>query len=152
MRQDMGPLGQIDFLTDPELRESLGHAISHQVRDWLRGLDFLQFTGIGNGTGLLTLPVAPDSGYTWSVKLISAQLNAAGNLSIYPGDINTIAPIGAVTAISNGAATFDCIFRWGSNQCVIKDQRNITIAATATILNWRIMVLQVPTEMQGKLN
>lgn len=149
-KHDMGPLGVIDTLTDKELKETLGHHLDHAVRDWLRGLDYMQFAGQGNGTSTLTLPQAPESGYTWSYKLVACQLAAAGVVSIYPADTNGVAPVGVVTAIANGTA-FDCVYTWSSNQLVLKDQRNLTLAASAIILNWRLLVLSVPTEMQGKL-
>jgi hypothetical protein len=149
MKQDLGPLGQIDFLTDPELKASLGHSMSNAIREWYRGIDYMGFAGNGNGTNTFTVPAFPDSGYSWNYKLVSAQLAAAGTLSIYPGEVTTIAPIGVVTAIANGT-NFDCVFRWGSNQCVLKDQRAVTLLGSAVILNWRLMVEQVPTEMQGK--
>lgn len=149
MKQALGPLGEVDFLTDRELRESLGHHFSQQIREWYRGIDYLGFAGQGNGTGQITIPGA-DSGYTWDIKLVSAQLSAAGNLSIYPGDGINVAPIGTIAAIAVGA-NFDAVYRWSSEQAVFKDGRNFTLLSGVTILNWRILVKQVPTEMQGKL-
>lgn len=150
MKQTLGPLGEIDFLTDPELRQSLGHAISHEIREWYRGLDYMGFAGPGNGTSTVTIP-GPDSGYTWSVKLASAVLSTSGVLSVYPDDHIGVAPIGVIASVANGSAN-EAVFRWGSNQAVIKDQRNITFFANASvILAWRLLVEQAPTEMQGKL-
>jgi hypothetical protein len=148
-KQDFGPLGVVDLLTDNELRATMGHHFDHMLRDWYRGLDFMGFAGVGNGTGTLTIPGA-DSGYSWSLKLLAAQLSASGNLSVYPSDGTNVAPIGTVASLGTNN---DCVIRWGSNQAVLKDQRNITLfAGAATIINWRLLVLQVPTEMQGKLN
>jgi len=149
MRQDLGPIGVVDLLTAKEVREGMGHAISHEIREWLRGIDYLGFAGAGNGTNTITLPASPLSGYSWNYKLVSAQLAGAGVLSIYPGDSGGIAPIGVVTGVANGTA-IDCVYTWSSNQVVLKDQRNLTLVASAVILNWRLMVQQVPTEMQGK--
>lgn len=259
MKQDLGPLGQIDLLTDPELRESLGHHFTQQVREWYRGIDYLGFAGVGNGTGVITIP-GPNQGYTWDLKLVSVQLAAAGQVSAYPGDNTNVAPLhtattstfsgspttanGTFTAAGNGSASlpvnsaitgftiswgavstantvtitvtntvtgqtltyaaalavgqnnafsvsypsggipaalgqqitvtvtgntnspagtivvtgapvvssdFDVVLRWSSEQAVIKDGRNITLSATQVINSWRLMVKQVPTEMQGKL-
>lgn len=260
MKQDLGPLGTIDVLTDPELREALGHHFTQQVREWYRGIDYLGFAGGGNGTSTITLPISPEQGYTWDVKLVSAQLAAPGELSVYPGDNPTVAPIGVTStssfagnpttasgtfaAAGNGSASlpanspitgftiswgtvttgntvtitvtntvtgqtltyadtlavgqnnaftvtypsggipaaagqqitvtvtgnvnspagsivvtgapvastdYDTVVKWSSQQVVIKDGRNITLASTQIINNWRVMVKQVPTEMQGKL-
>ena len=149
MKQDLGPLGQIDMLTNKELHDSLGHHFDHAIRDWYRGLDFLGAAGAGNGTNVITLP-GPDQGYTWSYKLITAQLAAAGTLSAYPSDNTNVAPIGVNVALANNG-NFESILSWSGNQVVLKDGRNITLMSAVTIVNWRIMVLQVPTEMQGKL-
>lgn len=148
-KQDMGPLGTVDLLTNKELSETMGHHFDHAIRDWYRGLDYLQFAGNGNGTNTITLP-GSDSGYTWSYKLISAQLAAAGVLSIYPSDNVNVACVGTTTALTNGT-NFDAVQTWSGNQVVLKDSRNLTLFASQIILNWRILVLQVPTEMQGKL-
>jgi hypothetical protein len=142
--------GALDLLTKSELDQSMGHHFDAAIRDYLRGVDFLSFTGNGNGN-MFTIPDAPESGYTWSVKLVSAQLSAAGQLSIYLGENNQVAPIGSIASASNGTNN-ECIATWSANQVVIKDGRVITLyCSAATILNWRISVEQVPTEMQGKL-
>ncbi len=148
-KQDMGPLGSVDLLTKSELDDSMGHHFDHAIRDWYRGLDYIGYAGVGNGTGTLTLP-ASEQGYAWSFKLITAQLSAAGVLSVYPSDNINVAPIGVTTAIANGV-NFDAALSWSGNQVVLKDGRNITLYSGVTILNYRVLVLQVPTEMQGKL-
>jgi hypothetical protein len=149
MKQSLGPLGEIDMLTDHELRESLGHHFSAQIREWYKGIDYLGFAGVGNGTGTLTLP-GPNQGYTWSVKLVSVQLAAAGILSVYPADNVNVAPIGVIASTVNGANN-DAILTWSSNQVIFKDGRNLTLFSAQTILNYRVLVVQTPTEMQGKL-
>jgi len=149
VKQTLGPLGQVDFLTDPELKATLGHHFDRVIRDWYRGIDYMGVAGQGNGTGQITLPLA-DSGLTWNIKLIGVQLAAAGNLSVYPGDGINVAPIGVTAAVANGA-NFDAYLTWSGDQIVFKDQRNITLFSSVTILNYRIMAKQVPTEMQGKL-
>ena len=150
MKQDLGPLGMIDMLTDKELRESLGHHFSAEIREWYRGVDYLGFAGQGNGTGTFSIP-GPDSGYCWSIKLVSAQLSAAGTLSVYPGDSNTVPPFGSSATVANGA-NFEAFITFTSNVVVLKDQRNITLFSGAgNILAYRLLVKQVPNEMQGKL-
>lgn len=149
-KNDFGPLGTVDILTSGELRETLGHQMSHTIREWFRGVDYTGATGPGNGTGLIQVPCA-EQGYTWDIKLVSAQLAAAGALSIYPGDTTGFtAPVGVVQSITNGSLN-ECVYRWSSNQFVIKDGRVITLLSSVNILNWRVLAKQVPTEMQGKL-
>lgn len=148
-KQDLGPLGSVDLLTNSELRETMGHHFSSLVRDWYRGIDYMGVAGQGNGTGQITLPLA-EQGYTWNLKVVSAQLSAAGNLSVYPADGINVAPIGVVAAIANGA-NFDAVLTWSGDQAVLKDGRNLTLFSSVTILNYRVMAKQVPTEMQGKL-
>lgn len=153
MKQDLGPLGQIDFLTDKELRETLGHHFSTTLRELYRGVDYLGFTGSGNASSQFVIP-GPAQGYTWTLKLASAQLSATGTLSVYPGDQITVPPIGIAAALpqNNFTTAFEAVVTWSSNQAVIKDGRAVTLfVAGAVIANWRLLVKQVPTEMQGKL-
>lgn len=147
---DFGPIGTVDILNHSELKDALGHNISHQIREWYRGVDYTGAAGPGNGTGTIQVPCA-EQGYTWDIKLVSAQLQAAGSLSIYPGESGGfVAPVGVVASIANGTLN-ECVMRWSSNQLVIKDGRTITLLSSTIILNWRVLAKQVPTEMQGKL-
>jgi hypothetical protein len=150
MKQDLGPLGVIDLLTDSELRQSLGHHFSAQVREWYRGVDYLGFYGQGPVTQVLV--AGPDSGYCWSLKQVSVQLSAAGTLSVYPGEVTTVAPLGVGASVTNGS-NFEVWLTWTSNVVVLKDQRSLTLWAggTVNILSWRVLVKQVPQEQQGKL-
>jgi hypothetical protein len=271
-KQDMGPLGSVDLLTNKELHDTMGHHLDHYLREKYKGVDYMGLAGPGNGTNTITLP-GPDQGYAWSYKEISVQLApvstsalatvysavgsrpnpvgsqsivsitiavagfynvtasvslsgtvstadinnvaltgggaaqiavpngnqsggqlyqtgpylnyyaagtvltlitigtgsgtatywgaieatpgnygiiGAGVLSAYPSDNTNVAPIGVATAVTNGANT-DAIIQFPTNAVVLKDGRNITLLATQVIQNWRILVLQVPVEMQGKL-
>lgn len=151
MRQAIRAGGELDLLTKTELQESMGHQFDAAIRDFLRGVDYLQFSGVANGGNTFTIPNNAESGYTWSLKLISAQLSAAGQLSIYPASNTNVAPIASVVAQTNGA-NYEAIAKWSSNQAVFKDGRQFTLyCESATIQNYLIIVEQVPTEMQGKL-
>lgn len=149
MKQDLGPLGSVDLLTHSELKETMGHSLSAQVREWYRGIDYLGFAGQGNGTGQISVP-GPAQGYAWDVRLVAVQLSAAGTLSIYPGDTNGVAPVGVAASVANGTAN-EVVYQWSSESNVMKDGRNITLVSASVILTWRVLVKQVPTEMQGKL-
>ena len=149
MKQDLGPLGNVDMLTASELREELGHRFSTFIREWYRGEDYLSFFGTPNTT-TVTIP-GPDSGYVWSLKLAAAQLSAAGALSVYPGEVTTVAPLGIASSVVNGGNN-EAFITWTSNVVVLKDQRSLTLfAGSQTILSYRVNVKQVPAEMQGKL-
>src|SRR5262249_48373241 len=87
MIQDLGPLGMIDFLTDKELRESLGHHFDANIRDWVRGIKVIGLpvtVGVSKGSGALpaVLIPGPQSGYVWDVRRITvtgpAVYNSAG--------------------------------------------------------------------------
>lgn len=149
-KADLGAVGSFDVLTNHELRETLGHSISHNIREWYRGIDYLGVAGQGNGTGTLTVATT-DQGYAWNLKLVSVQLAAAGTLSIYPGENNQTAPIGVVPAVANGP-NFEAVETFSGDQIVFKDSRSITLFSSVVILNYRILYKQVPTEMQGKLH
>jgi hypothetical protein len=82
MKQYIKAGGAIDLLTKSELDDSMGHHFNAAIRDLLRGVDYLQYSGNGNGTGTFSVPYAPESGYSWSLKLVSVQLSAAGVLSV----------------------------------------------------------------------
>jgi hypothetical protein len=149
MKQNLGPLGEVDLLTDSELKRSLGHSFDRLVREWYRGVDYLGFAGQGNGTNTITLAGA-DQGYTWNFKLVSVQLAASGTLSVYPSETTSVAPIAVATSTANSGNN-DAVITWSGNQVVLKDGRTITLLSSQIIVNWRVMVQQVPTEMQGKL-
>lgn len=149
MKQDVR--NGLDVLTKAELSEAMGHHFDKGIRDIYRGVDYLSFTGNANGANTFTIPDSPESGYSWSLKLVSAQLSASGQMSVYLGENNNYAPVGSIFAANNGSL-YEAIATWSSEQIVIKDGRVITLyCASANILTWRINVKQVPTEMQGKL-
>jgi hypothetical protein len=143
--------GALDVLTKSELDQSMGHHFDAAIRDLLRGVDYLQFSGQGNGASTFTIPYSPGSGYSWSVKLISAQISTAGQLSVYLSENIATAPLATVLAATNGS-NIEAVARWSSEQFVIKDGREITLYCSAgNILSYHLSVKQVPTEMQGKL-
>jgi|ERR1700683_1378852 len=228
MRQEIKAGGALDLLTKGELDDSMGHHFNAAIRDLLRGVDYLQFAGIAGGVNTFSIPYTPESGYSWSLKLVTAQLStptvsspsvpatgvAAENpnafpvnvvinangatisavtvngvivgtsagtyvvpadgsiavsytvatptwvwsyagsgtaFSVYSGSNNQVAPIGNAISQVNGTNN-EAVVKWSSNQVVLKDGRQITLyCGAATIINYLIMVEQVPTEMQGKL-
>jgi hypothetical protein len=154
VKQSIGPLGEIDVLTDKELRESLGHHFSAEIKEWYRGVDFLSFAGPANGASSVQIP-GPDQGYTWSVKLLSVIGNSssADTVAVALKDTGTSSIVG-VSVPTITAQNFPSVFMWSSNQLVIKDGRAITVTGLfghTTFDSYLLMVEQVPTVMQGKL-
>jgi hypothetical protein len=141
--------GYLDLLTKDELKETMGHSLDASIVKWYRGVDYLSFVGVASAnTGTFTIPYTPDQGYTWSIKLVSFTLSAAAQPSIFLGTDTTQAPIAFPGFNSVAVATFT------SNIVVVKDGTPVTLFAAggaSSILNYRLHVKQVPTEMQGKL-
>lgn len=153
MKQELKQGAIFDFLTKSELDESIGHSFDDAIRDLYRGVDYLMFTGVANGENTFTIPYTPESGYTWSIKLIAAQLSGTSTavVSVYPASTNTVAPAGVTNSIVN-TPNNEAVLTWSSNQFVIKDSRGITLfCAAETFNNFLMIVEQVPSEMQGKL-
>jgi hypothetical protein len=146
MRQYLKAGAAIDMLTKSELDESMGHNFDAAIRSLLHGIDFLWFTGSSQGATTVLIP-GPESGYVWSIKFAAAQLAAAGQFCVYLGENTASAPIGSIATDPLNQA----IATWTSNVVVLKDSRDITFFSSAGILDWKLMVKQVPAEMQGKL-
>jgi hypothetical protein len=144
-------LGELDVLTRLELEESLSKNSDKAVRDLYRGVDYVEWNGNGGGATTFTIPETPDSGYTWSLRLISVTLLAVGNVAVYLGDNITSSSCigGGPTGIKNVDNVF--IFYASTNQIVYKDGRSLTIGATQGIDRIKILAKQVPSEMVGKL-
>ncbi len=159
MKQDLGPLGMIDFLTDKELRESLGHHFDSVVRDWVRGIKYMRLpllSGFADGSGNLTLGEgtttnAPNQGYAWSVKRLAVSGLASGTtpdvVNVYRGDgLNN--PVWQLNG-NNFAYTF------GKLDLVLLAGENLVLAGS-TITSTALITLtgdciEVPQEMLGKL-
>ena len=143
--------GYLDLLTKDEVKESMGHSLDAAIVKWYRGVDYLTFVGNANPnspTGVYTIPWVPEQGYTWSVKIVAFTMSASAQTAVYQGTDITQAPV-AFPGFNNIA-----VAPFSSNQLVIKDGSPITLVAqggASTILNYRLHVKQVPTEMQGKL-
>jgi hypothetical protein len=151
MRQELRAGGVLDLLTKSELDESMGHHFDSVIRSWLRGEDYLSFVASGLGLQTINIP-GPESGYTWSIKLLSINTNIAGQVvDVYAGSNTGLPPVGELTTSTSDNA----VFTWSSNQLVIKDSAGITVTiggGGGNVINgYHLRVKQVPTEMQGKL-
>lgn len=141
-------LAPIDVLTRIELEESLSKGFEQAERARVRGIDYMEVNTNGNNAATLALN-GPESGYAWSLKLISAVLSAAATLSVYLGEApQATAPIGVVTLSGAGAA----IVTYTSNIIIVRDARQITLVSSAGGIGAvKLIARQVPDEMIGKL-
>ena len=140
-------LAPLDVLTRVELEESLHKGFEAAERARVRGIDYMEVNGNGNGATTVTIP-GPDSGYSWSVKIISVVISAGATVSAYLGENTLSAPIGQAVLTAAGAA----IFTYTSNIVIVRDTRSVTLSTSAGGINaWKLLVKQVPGEMIGKL-
>jgi hypothetical protein len=152
-RQQIIPGEYLDIPSQKEMSDAVGHNFDNFIRDLYRGVDYVQFWEYAPAgtTTSLTLPDIMPQGYAWSFKLISVQLSAAGTFAVYPAENANVPSMGVSNPSVSVGGNNEAIIYWSSNQAVLKDQRRITIVSTAgNILAWRVLALQVPTEMQGK--
>src|SRR5260370_34231387 len=88
-------LAPIDILTRLELESTLNTRFDSFIRDWYRGEQYIEQNGSCNGVTQFTIP-GPDSGYAWSVKLVSVVVSAAATINFYAGDNTNNAPIASL--------------------------------------------------------
>lgn len=159
MKQDLGPLGMIDLLTDRELKETLGHHFDSVVRDWVRGIKYIRLpllAGFADGSGNLALGVsmttnAPNQGYAWSVKRLAVSGLTAG---VTPDVVNVFRggdsnnPVWQLNG-NNFAYTF------GKLDLVLLAGENLFLTGASLASTSRITLtgdcIEVPQEMLGKL-
>jgi len=140
-------LAPIDVLTRVELEESLHKSIEAAERSRVRGIDYMEQNGNGDGVATVQIP-GPESGYAWSVKVISFVVSAPATVNVYISESTTTAPVGTAILAAAGPA----IFTFTSNIVVVRDGRVITLTTSAGgITAWKVLAKQVPNEMVGKL-
>lgn len=144
-------LAPVDLLTRLEMEEITHKGMSDFVQQLYRGVDWIEWNGDAGGATTFTIPFGPDSGYAWSLKLISVVLAGTGNVSVFLGENTNFAPIagGAATEMAN--STYVYLETYGSNCAVFKDSKLITLTADADMSSIKILAKQVPAEMIGKL-
>jgi hypothetical protein len=155
-------LAPIDLLTRLELEQTLDTRFDAFTRDFYRGKSFIEINGNGNGVlTQITIP-GPDSGYSWSLRMLSVNIAGTAQAFVVACAGDTITTSAAFASGLTGGFAFPSlnyngvIFPFSSNQVIIKDQRSVTIAAAlagsgAIITNYKLIAQQVPTEMEGKL-
>lgn len=150
MKQRIGSY-DVELLTADEVSHSMAHAFDAYLRERYRGIDYLEFTANGGGAATYTFQ-GPETGYVWSLKMVSVVLSASGSVLVFPGSSTGVAPLAAGAAQSI-AGQFWFVTTWGSDSAIIKQGRAVTIQTSSTggLGNLRIMAEQVPAEMIGKL-
>lgn len=144
-------LAPIDILTRVELEEVQHKGLENFFHQEYLGVSYREYNDNGGGVAQYTVDVSPDSGYAWSLKMVSVVLSAAGNVAVFLGDNINSAPIGGGASVAMGGLNvFNTTFT--SNVVVMSDQRAITLlAATGVMGAIKLLAKQVPAEMVGKL-
>lgn len=96
---------EVEFLTKQELSEVLTHHFKHISEIRFRKIPY---------SGKLPVRIgAPESGYMWSVRLLSTVLDFDDRVRVYAGEHEDSALVGL-----DNAVTTEHVLTWNSNQCV----------------------------------
>jgi len=135
---------EVDLLTKGELDQSLSEAqASWHAR--AAGTDFITRTQIGVDESSLQLP-GPESGWAWSVKMVSAALSAAAVLSVWWDAQMTLPAAPPAASATSG------VISWGSDSLVLKPGRALYAStSTGTITSVLVAAWQIPAERLGLL-
>lgn len=143
-------LAPIDVLTRLEMEQIQRKSLDDFFHQEYLGVSYKEYND--NGGGLAQYGISgPDSGYAWSLKLVSVVLSAAGNLAVFLGDNTQTAPVaGGPSVVMGGLNVANITFT--SNSVIVQDNRSLTLlAVTGTIGAIKIIAKQVPAEMVAKL-
>lgn len=144
-------LAPIDILTRMDLEQAQRKNLDAYWYELYRGVSYQEYNTVVQPAGLTAQLPGPDSGYTWSLKMLSAVLSAAGNLAVFLGDNTNTAPVGGGASVTMGGLNVVNV-QFGSNCTIVQDQRVITLlAVTGNIQQVKLIYKQVPSEMVGKL-
>lgn len=140
-------LAPLDVLTRLELEAELSKGAELAERARVRGIDYMEFNGNGQGAATVSIQ-GPESGYAWSLKIVSAVVSQACTFLLYMGDNTITAPIGKVQTSGADVA----IVTFTSNIAIVRDARYLTLTVSAGgIAAYKLIAKQVPDEMVGKL-
>lgn len=143
-------LAPVDILTRLEMEQIQRKSMDEFFHQQALGVSYIERNGAESAAASVTIP-GPDSGYAWSLKLVSVRLDAAGDAGIYLGDTTRTAAVGGGPTVLTDNKNL-VVATFTSNVVVVKDGRNITIGAhTGNILQWKVIAKQVPAEMVAKL-
>ncbi|MFE3653349.1 hypothetical protein ACFXO2_37145 [Streptomyces sp. NPDC059152] len=132
---------EIDVLTKDELNDVL----SEQLDPWRGGVRYKRIPYSG------TLPVtvdAPESGYVWSVRLLSAVFDARSPLRVYTQTTDPSSLVG----VERGDDV-DHVMRWQYNQLVLFGTQPLIVAGSgvAEHATGLMYVAEVPVGQEWQL-
>lgn len=146
-------LAPVDILTRLEMEQIQRKGMEAYFHQEALGVSYMEKNGNGDNATTVTIP-GPDSGYSWSLKLVSAVMPAGtggtDEIGIYLGESASSAPVGGGSAVSRGQLA-TVITTFTSNVVVVQDGRSVTLLGTSGIGAWKLIAKQVPSEMVAKL-
>lgn len=143
-------LAPIDILTRLEMEQVQRKGMEAFFHQEALGVSYKEYNDNADGVAKFSID-GPDSGYAWSLKLVSFVTAAADDVAIFLGDNTNTAPIGGTTTAKIGGI-FAGVVTFTSNVVIVQDNRVITLLAdTSTISAVKVIAKQVPGEMVVKL-
>jgi len=141
VKQNISGLGDLDILTQRELKEALGHQFDSLIREWYRGTKYVGYRGsLQTPSGTVQIP-GPESGYFWSLKLIAVQFAGAFTTALNSGATNgkvtgpTAGQIIDATANLTGTYTVTVTVYIDGTVTPATDDDNMQVTYGSTVLN-----------------
>ena len=141
------------FIDTPSMAE-LHDYFSTRDREKYRGVKHIRVSGLGASPAAtaLMIPNGPESGYIWSLRILSAQLATAGTLLAY---ITSSSPATGATPqrlVFNGSTSGTSqVTTFPSAACMLYPGEGIYLSGSQNISAWFLAGWEVPAEMEGKL-
>jgi hypothetical protein len=97
-------------------------------------------------------PGAPEPGYAWSVKAVTANLSAAGVMLVYKASSagDTRFGVGHDTALTAGSLNL-AVVNWSSDALRLRESEGIYVVTAATFTQVNMRAWQVPAEMVAEV-
>ncbi|MFK0295129.1 hypothetical protein ACIQU6_32305 [Streptomyces sp. NPDC090442] len=132
---------EVDFLTQDELSQVL----TDQLGPWRSGIRYKRIPYSG------PLPAtvgAPESGYVWSVRLLSATFDEHSPLRVFTQSLETSSLVG----IERGDET-EHVMRWQDNQVILFGTQPLIVAGSgeARHVTGLMTVAEVPVGREWQL-
>ncbi|MGA5128792.1 hypothetical protein ACPCTO_03195 [Streptomyces olivoreticuli] len=132
---------EVDFLT----KDELDSVLKDRLAEVGSGVRYKRIPYAG------TLPVAvaaPESGFVWSVKLLSATFNTADKCKAYVDQLEDSSLVGY-----DAASDTAHVLRWGSDQLILFGTQPLVVSGTgaAASATGLMYVEQVPVGAEWKL-
>lgn len=132
---------EVDFLTKDELNQVL----DNQLGPWRGGVRYKRIPYSGM---LPAIVDAPESGFVWSVKLISAVFDERSALRVYTQTTDPSSLVG----VERGMEA-DHVMRWQDNQLVLFGTQSLIVAGSgeAERVAGLMYVAEVPVGREWQL-